>query len=366
MPDPTKFHPRLLVGALALAGLAPALCAQSFNVDVQGFGMPLPPATCGGPARSPGVWNSGWLSTGLVDLNGGPTNAVFDDTIGCPGDIYCDDPATPSPDGLMLDDYQRCDTGGIACGFSNLANGTYVVYSTVFRPCAAAPLQQVDVLGSLSGPENVTAVWNGAYARGENFARHTLTVGANYLVVVVSNPAGGSLTLINGIQLIKLNETDTLAQCFGDGSAAPCPCGNNGVAGHGCENSAATGGAQLYASGAIAPDSMILRSEGELPGALSIFLQGNATITPIVFGDGLRCTGGLLKRLYVKSASHGLATAPDLGDPSITQRSAALGDPIPSGDRRYYQVYYRDPDASFCPSPAGNTFNVGNSLRIVW
>jgi hypothetical protein len=33
---------------------------------------------------------------------------------------------------------------------------------------------------------------------------------------------------------------------------------------------------------------------------------------------------------------------------------------------RAYQVYYRDPDAAFCPAPAGNTFNVSNGVQLVW
>src|SRR5689334_2034118 len=37
--------------------------------------------------------------------------------------------------------------------------------------------------------------------------------------------------------------------CEGDGSLAPCPCANNGQSGHGCQNSAGTGGALLTASG---------------------------------------------------------------------------------------------------------------------
>src|ERR1041385_7009467 len=40
--------------------------------------------------------------------------------------------------------------------------------------------------------------------------------------------------------------------CPGDGTqVTPCPCANNGVAAHGCDNSAATGGAILSASGTV-------------------------------------------------------------------------------------------------------------------
>ena len=156
--------------------------------------------------------------------------------------------------------------------------------------------------------------------------------------------------------------------CSGDGSGAACPCGNSGGAGNGCENSAGTGGARLTASGvaSLSADTAQLTSSGELPTALSIVLQGDAAIAPVNFGDGLRCTGGVLKRLYVKSASGGVVIAPQPGDPSVSARSAALGDPIPLGATRDYQVYYRDASPSFCPNPPGGTFNVSGAIAVAW
>jgi hypothetical protein len=155
--------------------------------------------------------------------------------------------------------------------------------------------------------------------------------------------------------------------CPGDQTLSHCPCDNSGVSGHGCNNSISSGGALLTASGTTSPDTLVLTSSAELPSALSIFLQGNVeTQFVLAFGDGLRCIGGQLLRLYVKNALNGAAVAPRLGDPSISARSAALGDPISPGSRRYYQVYYRDPDLSFCPSPSGSTFNVSNGMRVTW
>ncbi len=156
--------------------------------------------------------------------------------------------------------------------------------------------------------------------------------------------------------------------CFGDATqVVPCPCNNAGASGRGCENSAGTGGAQLVASGATVPDTIVLSSSGELPSVLSIFLQGNATIgAPLVFGDGLRCVGGSLKRLYVKNAVAGTASAPAAGDPSVSAQSALLGDPIAPGTSRWYQTYYRDPNLGFCAAPQGNSFNVSSGLQLAW
>jgi len=156
--------------------------------------------------------------------------------------------------------------------------------------------------------------------------------------------------------------------CFGDGSGSPCPCGNSGVAGHGCDNSVSTGGARLEATGSasLAHDTLLLSTAGELPTALSIFLQGDVEIPPASFGDGLRCAGGSLKRLYVKNAVGGSVSAPQAGDPSVSARSAAIGDFIQAGATRIDQTYYRDPNVAFCPVPTGNAWNVSSAVRVSW
>jgi hypothetical protein len=156
--------------------------------------------------------------------------------------------------------------------------------------------------------------------------------------------------------------------CFGDGSQAACPCENTGAAGRGCENSAFTGGAILWATGhsRILSDTVQLHVQGELPSALSIVLQGDAAIRPAPFGDGLRCTGGALTRLYVQTAVNGTLSVPQAGERSISMRSVTLGDPIGHGEVRYYQVYYRDSIDKFCRAPLGGAFNVSNGVAITW
>jgi WD40-like Beta Propeller Repeat len=159
-----------------------------------------------------------------------------------------------------------------------------------------------------------------------------------------------------------------VASCFGDGSGTACPCSNSGTAGHGCENSSSTGGGLLSASGtaSLAADTLVLNASGEKPTALSTFLQGSVLISPVNYGDGLRCAGGTLKRLYDHTASSGAVSAPQGADLSISAQSSALGDPILLGSTRHYQVYYRDSSTTFCPRPQGDTFNVTNSVSIVW
>jgi hypothetical protein len=93
--------------------------------------------------------------------------------------------------------------------------------------------------------------------------------------------------------------------------------------------------------------------------ASCIFLQGDA-LADTVFGDGVRCAGGTLTRLRTRTASAGAAHFPGTGDPSLSTRGGVTPG---SGVLRWYQTYYRNASATFCP-PA--TFNVTNGWRVVW
>ena len=157
----------------------------------------------------------------------------------------------------------------------------------------------------------------------------------------------------------------------GEAGVLACPCANPpGGPGSGCDNSAGTGGAVLSAAGIayLTSDSLVWTTSGELPTALSILLQGDALVPGgAVFGQGVRCAGGALRRLYAKSASGGGITAPDFGagDPTVSARSAALGDVIEAGESRWYLVYYRDP-VVLGGCPAGSTFNATPTGEAVW
>jgi hypothetical protein len=149
------------------------------------------------------------------------------------------------------------------------------------------------------------------------------------------------------------------------GFTLACPCANPGSPGHGCDNSHATGGGILTSSGvsSLGADTLGFAQSGELPTSLSIFLQGNSSQQGgIAFGDGVRCATGTLKRLFTHNAIGGAVIAPTGSDLSVSARSAALGDTITAGSKRYYQVYYRDANLTFCR--AG--FNVGNALEVAW
>jgi len=153
------------------------------------------------------------------------------------------------------------------------------------------------------------------------------------------------------------------------GGVLACPCANPALGpGQGCDNSSSTGGAMLTAAGnaALSSDTVVINAIGEKPTATSILLQGdNLNATGTVFGQGIRCVAGSLKRLYVKNAVGGAVTMPGAGDPTITARATALGDTLAGGSVRYYGIYYRDPIV-LGACAASSTFNITNQASVTW
>ncbi|MFN0009303.1 MAG: TolB family protein [Planctomycetota bacterium] len=156
--------------------------------------------------------------------------------------------------------------------------------------------------------------------------------------------------------------------CFGDGTGIQCPCANEGLIGHGCQNSVTTGGALLSGSGIarLSNDTLHLTASGERSEALTLFWQGDAQVPQRAFGDGLGCMGGNLRRMFFHHASFGEVSAPQGSDLSVSARSAALGNPIAPGSVRVYHAFYRDPTPNFCPFPQGSTFNTTSGLWVLW
>ena len=157
----------------------------------------------------------------------------------------------------------------------------------------------------------------------------------------------------------------------GAGGVIACPCSNPPSAtGRGCDNSSRTGGARLAAAGSplLSSDSLVFTTSGQKPSTASVLVQGSAGIAGgVIYGQGVRCVGGAMQRLFTTGASGGGITAPDFsaGDPPVSVRSAALGDTILAGQSRWYLVLYRDanvlggcPDSSF--------FNATQTLQVTW
>jgi hypothetical protein len=254
--------------------------------------------------------------------------------------------------------------GGVPyMSFTNTVQATFWVNSTI-----ASTVDYVSItLSSSSSNSTLEAFDLAGLSLGSSSggASATLTVtfpGQIHSVVIHQGPMAFDDFTFDGLLV------STSAFCFGDGSGLACPCSNNGTPGRGCQNSAQTGGAQLVSAGvpSLSADSLQLTSSGELPNSLSILLQGSASMPALNFGDGLRCTSGLLKRLYIQNAVNGTVVLPGPGNPSISARSAALNDPLSAGMTRQYQVYYRDPNVAWCPSPPGGNYNISNGISATW
>jgi hypothetical protein len=152
----------------------------------------------------------------------------------------------------------------------------------------------------------------------------------------------------------------TFTFCFGDGTGAACPCGNNGASGAGCANSLGHG-AVLSASGtaSISADTFVLSGSG-MPDSSVLYFQGTAQQSGgagVAFGDGLRCASGTVIRLGTTTNVSGASQYPSVGDPSISVRGANA-----VGDVRTYQGWYRN--AASCCQP--DTFNLTGGLQTTW
>jgi hypothetical protein len=148
-----------------------------------------------------------------------------------------------------------------------------------------------------------------------------------------------------------------------------CPCMNRGVVGHGCNNSANTGGALLVGLGvaSLGSDTLHLVASGELPAAISILLQGHGPATTgAQFGQGVRCVNTSLKRLYTHQAVGGMVTYPQGADLPVSTQSAAKGDGIAIGNERLYLSYYRDPTVLGPCTPGVDTFNATQGMKVIW
>ncbi len=145
------------------------------------------------------------------------------------------------------------------------------------------------------------------------------------------------------------------SMCFGDGSAAACPCGNeSGVAQSGCEHSGGEG-ARIRAHGSdqVVVDDAVFSLCRAVPNQTAVLVQGAAAIA-LPFKDGVLCMGSWTRRIEF------VAVGPD-GGATTTASLATRGNLFP-GQTRYYQWWFRDPGAS----PCGSGSNFSSGLSVDW
>lgn len=170
-------------------------------------------------------------------------------------------------------------------------------------------------------------------------------------VLYVATNEGAWRTLLGGGGL-------GVTYCFGDGSGTSCPCGNAGGAEEGCANSSGAGAA-LVAGGSLSvgADDLFFAAAGLLPGQPALLFSGLNSVNGgagILFGDGLRCAGGTVKRL-------GVAVPDPAGSATWGPGLAAAGAWL-AGETRRFQAWYRDPVGS----PCGSAFNLSHGVELVF
>jgi glucose/arabinose dehydrogenase len=148
--------------------------------------------------------------------------------------------------------------------------------------------------------------------------------------------------------------------CFGDGTGAACPCLNSGAPGSGCANSVNANGGVIAGTGlaSVAADSLMLNGSG-MPDGPALYFQGTVDSNGIALGDGLLCATGSIIRLVVKFNSGGASTFPTILEAPLSFLGGITGGPT----TRYYQIWYRDGDTTFCTTA---TNNLTNAVKVVW
>jgi len=350
--------------------------AQRINIDVgSNTTYPIPSPAYGAAAGQPGTWNAvapTGGTTSLVDVAGAATAVSIAST----GGSAYESNSNPGPTGdelnLMADVSDPSFTGQ-TWTISGLAAGNYLLYTYSWPPDNPVFRSVISVAGSVDGPQTTGGAWPaGGQTLGVTYALHHVSVSVGgSIAMTITVAGGGSFASLNGFQVAPDTGGPPGVDLCQPGVAGviPCPCGNPPAnAPRGCDNSSGTGGARLASAGvaSLAADTVVFTTDGEKPTATSIVVQGNSvSATGLAFGQGVRCFAGALKRLYVKAASGGSITAPQGGDPSVSARSAALGDTIAASSTRWYGVYYRDPVVLGGCSPT-RTFNSTQTQRILW
>ncbi len=154
------------------------------------------------------------------------------------------------------------------------------------------------------------------------------------------------------------------AYCSGEpGSGTPCPCSNDNTGelpGAGCASGVFASGAHLTATGtaSVSADTLVLRTTHAEPDNSGLYFQGTTDLSPgVAWGDGLRCTGGAIRRLQVVIA--------EADGSSLTTIPIGVAGAVAAGDTRYYQLWYRSVDTPPCGAGV-NDFNSSNGYAIRW
>ncbi|MCB9916062.1 MAG: hypothetical protein H6828_13110 [Planctomycetes bacterium] len=144
--------------------------------------------------------------------------------------------------------------------------------------------------------------------------------------------------------------------CYGDGTGSICPCANLGAPGQGCAHSGGVGGRLGGFGRASLTNDGLLFDAGPLPpNQPALLFAGTATLNGgagLLFGDGLRCVGGAVVRLGVRTS--------DAAGRALWRPGLLGGHGWSAGQSVHVQAWYRDPHGS----PCGSGFNLTNATSV--
>lgn len=272
-------------------------------------------------------------------------------------------PATASSTNYTIDQPTFLLTMGANSTGLNSASSTCAMYN-------ADPLIDRIILGSapLVGGGSVSFSFtdiNGSTFNSQNPLTNVGSWSGNFYSVYSFSVQGPGMFFDINFQTfsISLSSTGT-PTCFGDGSGTACPCGNNSIPGasSGCLSSIGLGG-KLLGTGAssIGADTLALNAS-QVPNGPGLFFQASALASGgagFSFGDGILCGSGSIVRLGVVFAAGNASSYPGGSTPG----PISVGGGCVPGDVRYYQVWYRDADTTYCTSAV---FNLTNALSVTW
>jgi len=368
---------RIITTVALLAGVA---SAQSFNLDLGSDLHNGPPSpSYGAAAGQAGFWNNGslpalWSPISLKDLAGNPTGVTvvaYAQTYVGGNHVHVDNPLTSGDDELLMDD--GIDVGMLYMGdeyvqftFEGLEDGAYEVYAYSMAPENQDWTTYVRAYGiGWASGEECGGIWPGHHEEHISFVTRCGVLSPWPLIVKFSlDWDGGLYGTANGIQIVKRPVSCDyvgVGYCFGDpGFGTPCPCGNDNdgsLGGAGCASGVFASGAQLRGLGeaSVTGDSLALLAKFQEPINVGLYFQGTTALSQgLIWGDGLLCSGGVIRRLEVRPTN--------ASGSSQTTISLASAGGVSAGETRYYQCWYRNPRNS----PCGFEFNATNGLVIAW
>ncbi len=183
------------------------------------------------------------------------------------------------------------------------------------------------------------------------------------------NGSGGLGWLIDNVEV--KGGVQPASFCFGDGSANPCPCGNNVPAGNptGCLNSSGVG-ASLDISGnlSVTNDSLRFDVAGAPPTGFGILVSGDNQLPSAQPGlgirvfDGLRCVGGNLIRHGGRSFDNSGANITPWGAGGNPPGGLIAQGGFVAGQTRHWQVFYRDLTTAICQTGRNFTSAVSTTF----